>query len=200
MPSLGITGGVATGKSSLTECLLRRLPAKRFDADQCAHDLLAADAEVRHAVRAQFGALSYGEDGSPNRAYLRDLVFSDAGRRKQLEAILHPVIRSRWMALASEASAGKDWLFVDIPLLFESGVESCFDHVAVVACPPNTQLRRLTGGRGLTGDLAEKMISTQIDLRTKMRQADHIIWNDSSLSCLDQQAALLAGWLLQSHA
>jgi dephospho-CoA kinase len=200
VPSLGITGGIATGKSSFTECLLERLPAKRFDADRCAHELLAADAGVRHAVQDQFGAQSYSRDGSPNRAYLRDVVFADTGRRKQLEAILHPVIRSRWLALASEANAGKDWLFVDIPLLFESGVENCFDHVAVVSCSPNTQLRRLIDDRGLTSDLAEKMISTQIDLQTKMSKADHLIWNDSSLSCLDRQAALLAGWLLQSHA
>jgi dephospho-CoA kinase len=200
VPSLGITGGIATGKSSLTECLLKFLPATRFDADRCAHDLLAADADVRHAVQDQFGLQAYGEDGTPDRAYLRALVFSDPGRRKNLEAILHPMIRSRWMALASEASARKDWLFVDIPLLFESGVESCFDHIAVVACPPNTQLRRLIDERGLTSDLAKKMISTQIDLPTKMSKANHLIWNDSSLLCLEQQAALLAGWLLQSHA
>jgi len=199
VPSLGITGGIATGKSSFTECLLRSLPATRFDADRCAHELLAVDAGVRQAVQDQFGAQSYAANGSPNRAYLRDLVFSDAGRRKLLEAILHPVIRARWQTLASEASAGKNWLFVDIPLLFESGVESCFDHVAVVASSPNTQLRRLIDHRGLTGDLAEKMISTQIDLRTKMSKADHLIWNDSSLSCLDRQATLFAAWLLQSH-
>jgi dephospho-CoA kinase len=196
VPSLGITGGIATGKSSLTEYLLKRLPGTRFDADRCAHELLAADAGVRSAVQAQFGAQSYDKDGSPNRGYLRDLVFSDAGRRKQLEAILHPVIRARWMALASEARARKDWFFADIPLLFENGVESCFDHVAVVACSPNTQLCRLTGDRGLPRDLAERMISTQIDLRTKMSKADHLIWNDSSLSCLERQAALLGDCLL----
>jgi dephospho-CoA kinase len=200
VPSLGITGGIATGKSSLTERLLRSLPGECFDADRCAHELLATDAGVRGAVREQFGARAYAEDGSPNRAYLRGLVFSDSVLRKQLEAILHPVIRDRWMALVSEASAGKDWLFVDIPLLFESGVESCFDHVAVVACSPDTQLRRLTDVRGLTRDIAEKMISAQMDLRTKMSKADHLIWNDSSVSCLDSQAALLAGWFLQSHA
>jgi dephospho-CoA kinase len=131
---------------------------------------------------------------------LREAVFSDAESRKQLEAILHPVIRDRWTALASEASAAKGWLFVDIPLLFESGVERCFDHVAVVGCPPNTQLRRMIDNRGLTSEFANKMISTQMDLRTKMSKADHLIWNDSSLLRLDQQAALLAGWLLQTHA
>jgi dephospho-CoA kinase len=162
--------------------------------------LLAADPEVRGAVQAQFGAQSYDKGGNPDRTYLRDLVFSNPERRKQLEAILHPAIRSRWMALASEANVGKHWLFVDIPLLFETGVESCFDHVAVVACSPNTQLRRLIESRGLTSDLAEKMISTQIDLRTKMSKADHVIWNDSSLPCLDRQAALLAAWLPKSHA
>ncbi len=200
MPSLGITGGIATGKSSFTECLLNYLPATRFDADRCAHELLAADAGVRRAVEEQFGAQSFGADGNPNRAYLREVVFSDPGRRKLLEAILHPVIRSRWMALVSEARAGKGWLFADIPLLFESGVESCFDHIAVVASPPNTQLRRLTCGRGLTSELAQTMISAQIELPTKMSKADHLIWNDSSLTCLDRQAALLAGWLLKSHA
>jgi dephospho-CoA kinase len=200
VPSLGITGGIGTGKSSFTECLSKYLPATRFDADRCAHELLAADPGVRRAVQDQFGAQSYGADGSPNRAHLREVVFSDPGRRKLLEAVLHPVIRSRWMALASEARVGKGWLFADIPLLFEGGVENCFDHIAVVACPPNTQLRRLIEGRGLTSDLAQTMISTQIELSTKMSKADHLIWNDSSLSCLDRQAALLAGWLLKSHA
>ena len=77
MPALGITGGVATGKSSFSAALRRYLPAEFFDADRCAHDLLAEDAGVQKAVAAAFGADAFGPDGTPDRARLREMVFAN---------------------------------------------------------------------------------------------------------------------------
>lgn len=199
MPVIGITGGVATGKTTFTRSLLRRRPAELFDADQAAHALLESDKEIRGAVTAAFGESIYSAEGKPNRPRLRDLVFSDEQSRKQLEGILHPAIRAHWGNLAERARQSRGWLFVDIPLLYETGAETNCDRVVVVSCSPQTQRRRLASNRGLASATAEGVIAAQLDLATKIKRADHLIWNDSTVSCLERQADLLAAWLNQSY-
>lgn len=195
MPVLGVTGGIATGKSSFTSLLLRHFPAELFDADHCAHDLLTNDASIRSAVLETFGAGICDASGSPDRQKLRALIFDDPTRRRELELILHPVIRDRWTERADQKSGNGGWLLVDIPLLFETRAETCFHRIIVVACTPATQRQRLTGPRGLSPALAEKIVAAQLDLSTKINQAHHVIWNDSTLPCLERQARLLAKWL-----
>jgi len=197
VPLLGITGGIATGKSSFTRTLQPLLPAEVFDSDRCARELLASDPAIREQVEEALGRETFHPDGTPDRLKLRELVFSDEEKRRALEAILHPAIRGRWMAWAVSTAGDRSWKLVDIPLLFETGVASRFDCVVVVACSPETQRARLKEQRGLTGDLAEKILAAQLDLSTKIQKADHLIWNDSTLSCLDGQAELLAGALRQ---
>jgi dephospho-CoA kinase len=200
VPALGITGGIATGKSTFVASLRRYLSAELFDADQCAHDLLAHDDAVQTAVRTVFGSEIFDREGRPDRAVLRQLVFDDPAKRRELEHILHPAIRDRWMALARNAAGSSHWLCVDIPLLYETGAARHFDAVIVVACAPTTQRARLQHQRHLPEDLAEKILAAQLDLATKIAQADHLIWNDSTPSCLDRQAGLLACWLQQRRA
>ena len=199
MPVLGITGGIATGKTTLTRALLRRLPAEHFDADRSAHELLENDSAVRAAVSEAFGPDIYDAQGKPDRVRLRGLVFSEELHRRRLEEILHPAIRARWSALAEKIARTGGWLLVDIPLLYETGAESRFDRVIVVACAPETQRRRLREKRGLDDGTAARIIAAQLDLTTKIKKADHVIWNDSTDACLDGQAALLAGWLGQFY-
>ena len=199
MPALGITGGIATGKSTLTRALLRELPAEVFDADQCAHELLAGDADVQAAVRAEFGSSVFDADGRPDRAALRTLVFHDDSTRARLEAILHPVIRERWSALAATAKSGKKWLCFDIPLLYETAIETQFDRVIVVACSSDTQRQRLRVARGLSDELAARILAAQLDLREKISRCHHLIWNDSTPARLERQATLLAHWLRQRY-
>ena len=195
MPVLGVTGGVATGKSSFTGLLLRHLPAELFDADHAAHDLLANDHAIRQTVVVAFGAAGCDTAGNPDRAKLRALVFDDETKRRQLERILHPAIRARWLARAAETGRTGGFLVVDIPLLFETQAELHFDRIIIVACSPRTQRQRLAEQRRLSAGLAEKIITAQLDLATKITHAHHVIWNDSTLSCLERQARLLAGWL-----
>ncbi|MGB8170620.1 MAG: dephospho-CoA kinase [Chthoniobacteraceae bacterium] len=199
MPVIGITGGVATGKSTFTQALLRRRPAELFDADQSVHALLEGDAEVRLAVGEAFGEAIYNAEGKPNRSRLRELVFSDEQSRKRLEEILHPAIRARWTSLAERVRQSNAWLFVDIPLLYETGAESHCDRVVVVACSPRTQRRRLAENRGLDSTTAQGVLSAQLELETKIKRADHLIWNDSTVSALERQVDLLAAWLNQSY-
>ena len=195
MPVIGITGGIATGKSTFTRALLRRVPAEFFDADQAARSLLESDAGIRFAVEKTFGADIYSDEGKPDRQRLRDLIFSDEQSRKRLEEILHPAIHARWISLGEHARRTRSWLFVDIPLLFETGAETHCDRVVVVACSPRTQRQRLAHERGLPAPIAEAVIAAQLNLETKTTRADHLIWNDSTVSCLERQADLLASWL-----
>jgi dephospho-CoA kinase len=195
MPVLGVTGGIATGKSTFVRALAPRLSAETFDADRAAHALLGGDPAVHAAVRASFGDDVFDPDGTPNRARLREVVFSDELQRQRLEAILHPVIRARWAALAEQTLRTGGWLCVDIPLLYETGAEANFDRTIVVACSLETQRRRLREIRRLDAATADRMIAAQLDLNVKIQKADHVVWNDSTDTCLDGQAALLAGWL-----
>ena len=195
MPALGITGGIATGKSTFTRMLLRELPAELFDADRCAHELLANDADVQAAVREKFGPSVFDADGKPDRAALRARVFGDDAARVRLEEILHPIIRERWSALAASAKSGKKWLCFDIPLLYETHIEEHFDRVIAVACSSATQSRRLSAARGLSDELAGRIIAAQLDLREKISRCHHLIWNDSTPASLEGQATLLADWL-----
>jgi dephospho-CoA kinase len=199
VPVLGITGGVATGKSTFTNALIRRLPAEVFDADRTAHKLLEHDAEIRRAVKAAFGDEIYDSAGKPDRPKLRELVFSDDDRRNQLEQILHPAIRTRWMQLGASARRERTWLVVDIPLLYETAAESHFDRVIVVACSPRTQRRRLSEKRALNPEMSDRILAAQLDLSLKINRADHLIWNDSTPACLEAQTELLVSWLTRSY-
>ena len=200
MPVLGLTGGIATGKTTVAPLLLRRLPgAVYFDSDRCVHGLLSCDDTIRGSILEAFGPSVLDEKGWPSRPKLREVVFSDESRRKTLESILHPAVRAAWTLLATKARDESGWLVVDIPLLYETGVQSEFDRVIVVGCPPTTQLKRLNFDRGLALELAARIMDSQLDIGTKTQHADHVIWNDSTVSNLDGQSQFLAAWLKQHY-
>jgi dephospho-CoA kinase len=199
MPVLGITGGIATGKSTFVRALLKQRPVRFFDADSCAHELLEQDAGVRERIQNEFFPREAPLKGLSQRARLRELVFTHPAKRQALEAILHPVIRERWMAQALQAQRDNEWFVADIPLLFETNAESYFDRVIVVACSGANQRARLKLLRGLSDEIAAKVLAAQFDLAHKITKADHLIWNDSTLSCLEGQTALLGGLLRKCY-
>ncbi len=198
MPVLGVTGGIATGKTAFTGCLTQLTPGLRlFDSDRCARELTDSDPAIRAAIRDRFGPGVFDAAGTLKRPLLRAMVFADPVKRKALEAILHPAIRLAWTSLAGtiREQPGKAWLVVDIPLLFETSAESQFDKITVVACAPATQRRRLIEGRGVEPGLAESMIASQMPLAEKIGRADFVVWNDGLAQALEAQAQLLAGRL-----
>ena len=199
MPSLGITGGIATGKSSFTQIISRLIPSQVFDADDYSTQLLNLNPQVQSEVRQHFGDSVFTQERFPDRAILREIVFHDPDQLKILEAILHPRIRQYWIRLAMAAKKGQDWLIVDIPLLFETETESYFNHILVVGCSMDTQIRRLVEKRALQKEMASRIIHSQFELEVKMNKAQQIIWNEGSLSCLEEQAALTADYLKMCH-
>jgi len=196
---IGITGGVASGKSSLTSRLAPKLAAQVFDADAAARDVVENDPEAKRQIAEHFGAQILEADGRVNRVQLREAVFGDAEKRRALEAILHPLIRARWIGPAQAARRSREWLLLDIPLLFETGAEEACDAVVVVACSPETQRERIVSQRGLSPEMAEKMIASQTSLASKAARADYVFWNDAPLARLEEQAALFAGYLGKSY-
>jgi len=195
VPVLGITGGIATGKTLLTSCLGRLCPALRvFDSDACARRLTSSDPGILSAIREQFGAAVFDAGGAVVRPALRAIVFAEPDKRKALEAILHPAIRREWLGLAKAVrEQGADhWLAVDIPLLFETSAETHFDTVIAVACSPATQRSRLTEQRHLPPALADSMIASQLPLAEKVLRADYAVWNDGRPEALEVQASFLS--------
>ena len=192
MPAIGITGGVATGKSAFCECLRQIVPAaKFFNADEAAHGLLELPA-VKKKIDAQFGNDVFSRNGDLNRERLRAIVFGDATKKRALERILHPRIRRQWKAEATKHRNSPDFFFADIPLLYESGGEILCDRVVVVACSYKTQLARLVVRMSLKDSEAEQMIKAQMPLEQKIGQADHVVWNEGPRAVLMEQARFLA--------
>lgn len=194
MPAIGITGGIATGKTSFCDCLREILPAKFFNADAAARKLANEDLVTKEAIRREFGAEIYSSAGDLNRGLLRSIVFADAGKKRALEQILHPPIRRQWSLEAKEARNAPDFFFADIPLLYETDGNTLCDRVVVVACAYELQLARLMKRTSLDRLIAGQMIAAQMPLTEKIERADHIVWNNGDRSALAAQAKLLAAF------
>ena len=183
---IGLTGGIAAGKSSVAE-LWRAHGATIIDSDVLAHRALERGTATYREIVAAFGAAILNFDGTINRRQLGEIVFADAARRQALNAIVHPVVRAEWRL---KLAAATGIAVVVIPLLFEVGAEKEFDRVVVVGCSEITQLARLAE-KGLPAAQARARIGAQLPLLSKMDRGDFVIWNDGSRAVLHQQAEIV---------
>ena len=180
---VGLTGGIGAGKSEVSK-RLAALGAVLIDADVLAREVVAPGTDGLAEVIAEFGAEVLAADGSLDRPKLGARVFGDDPARARLEAIIHPRVRAR--AAEIETAAGPDAVVVhDIPLLVETGQADRFDAVVVVDVPPDVQLARLTGVRGMTADEAEARIRSQATREQRLAVADHVVDNTGGLADLD---------------
>ena len=194
MPFIGITGGIATGKTSFCDCLREIIPGTFFNADAAARKLASEDPAIKEAIRREFGAEIYSSAGDLNRGLLRSIVFADAGKKRALEQILHPPIRRQWSLEAEDARNASDFFFADIPLLYETYGDTLCDRVVVVACAYEIQLARLMKRTSLDRLIAGQMIAAQMPLTEKIGRADHVVWNNGDRTVLAAQAKLLAAF------
>ena len=193
MPVIGITGGIATGKTAFSQRLRALLPdAPFFDADAAARELTDRDDETRRLIAEEFGAAIYSVDGHLKRSELRAIVFADPEKKLALEQILHPRIRRQWETEAERRRTSREPFFADIPLLYETGGEALCQNVVVVACSTHVQLQRLVARSSLDQAAAEQMIAAQMPLNEKITLADHVVWNNGTLAVLAKQAETLA--------
>ena len=192
MPAVGVTGGISTGKSTFINCLRELLPdATFFDADVMARELTHQDKNVLAEIRKRFGDAVFNENGELNRSALRAIVFAAPVKRRQLEQVLHPLIRRHWSREAEKHRQSKQYFFADIPLLYETGGDKLCDRVVVVACSEEIQMLRLMQRTGLDRNAAAAIIAAQTPLSEKVKLADHVIWNNGPESLLVEQARFL---------
>ncbi|WP_183100128.1 dephospho-CoA kinase [Nocardioides pelophilus] len=182
---VGLTGGVASGKSSVS-AILRELGAVVIDADQLAREVVAKGTPGLEQVVAAFGAEVLTPDGEMDRAAVGAIVFADEAKRRVLESIVHPLVFERIVEL--EAGAGEADLVVhDIPLLAESGRADTFDAVIVVDAPAEVQVERMVRDRGWTREEAEARMAAQADREDRLAIATYVIDNTGTLDDLRQR-------------
>ncbi len=188
MQNAGITGGIGCGKSTAARALERR-GFRRLDSDQIVKEQVLLDPEVVLAVRGCLGDAVLTSGGAIDRAALGRRVFADDPARLWLEELVHPRVFAAWRAAYAAEPAAR-WV-VEVPLLFEKGLENWFDFTICVACAPAQQLARLEQ-RGLPRALAGQRISKQLPLARKIELSDFVLWNEGSPAFLETQVDRLA--------
>jgi len=194
MFSVGLTGGIASGKTTVSN-LFAELGVAVIDTDVISRKLLEpGELAFRQAV-AHFGKDILLPNGTINRAGLREIVFSDGKQKFWLETMLHPLIYQRSHNAMLEHSTA-DYVLLVVPLLFESSFQSLVDRVLVVDCPAEQQILRLMKRDGIDENLAQKMLAQQLGNPERIARAHDIIKNrDDSADLASQVAALHQSYL-----
>jgi dephospho-CoA kinase len=195
---VGLTGGVASGKSTVAT-LLEELDAVVIDADQLAREVVEPGTPGLAAVTDAFGPDVLAADGSLDRPALGAVVFADEVARRRLEKILHPLIRAR--AAEIEAGAPPGALVVhDIPLLVETGQGDAFDAVLVVDVPLETQVDRMVRDRGWTREDAEARVAAQASREQRLAAATYVIDNTGTRDDLRERVTEVVDLLVSPGA
>lgn len=180
MKWLGLTGGIASGKSEVTRILNQKgIPV--VDADQVAREVVVPGSQGLSQVVKAFGSTILNPDGSLDRTKMGKLVFTNPSQLKQLEMILHPLIQARVKKLRQQLEEKQMAVaFYDVPLLFEKNLQNQFDGVLVVWCQPAQQLKRLMLRDGLSENQAQRRIDLQLPIDEKKSRSDWVIDNSGS--------------------
>lgn len=185
---IGLTGGIASGKSTVS-AMLAELGAAVVDADQVAREVVLPGEPALREVADAFGQAILNEDGTLNRSKLGEIVFADEAKRKKLEAILHPAIRQVMTDRIErlEKENPKRLVVADIPLLYETGLDTRYPEVMVVYVPPSVQLKRLMERDGLSEDKARERLLAQLPIDEKKAKADWVIDNSGTREATRRQ-------------
>jgi dephospho-CoA kinase len=183
--SIGLTGGIGCGKSTVADLFVER-GATVIDTDQIAHQLTMPGGIALPAIRAQFGDAFIGPDGAMDRARMRAHVFADPTEKQKLEAILHPLIRQETEGAAANAS-GPYVIFV-VPLLIESGTwKERVSRVLVIDCPEQLQIERVIRRSSLTEAQVRAIMAAQVSREVRLAAADDTIVNDGDVNAITPQ-------------
>lgn len=193
MKLVGLTGGIASGKSTVAK-ILGRLGAAIVDADVLSREVVAPGHDGWNEIVATFGREVLQPDQTLDRQKLRTIIFNNPEARKKLEAIIHPRVRAlAEQRIREHGDAGFVVVVYEVPLLFEGNLHEWLRPVILVACDVNIQRQRLQERDGLDATVAQKHIDAQMSLEEKRRLADYVIENDGSLADLESQVrAVLA--------
>ena len=191
---IGLTGGIASGKSSVSKMLSGLLGCEHLDADEICRQLLEPHEEGWQEFAREFGSAYLSEDGAIDRPLLRNDLFGSEQFRQKVNGIIHPIVKkvvlSRMNQIVESASGVK--VVVEVPLLYEVHWEDLFDTVIVVNADYETCLKRLMDRDGLDKAAAAKELQSQWPLSEKVKKADHVIDNSGLLADTKRQVEYLA--------
>ncbi|NNC64163.1 MAG: dephospho-CoA kinase [Gammaproteobacteria bacterium] len=188
MLRVGLTGGIASGKSTVAD-MFARLGAGVVDTDAVAREVVSPGEPGLEAVVTEFGAEILQPNGELDRRALRNIVFSEPERRELLESILHPLIRARTLQLVEELDT--PYAIVVVPLLLETGFDELVERVLVVDCPEAQQLERLCRRDDVGETEAQAVLAAQIDRQARLARADDVVDNSGDLQATRAQVAAL---------
>lgn len=185
---VGLTGGIASGKSTVSK-LLASYGADTIDADQVAREVVMPGSNGLTAVVNEFGVEVLTSNGELDRQELGRRVFADAKKRKSLEAILHPLIKARTSQLIQEST--KEIVVYAVPLLVEANVDYPFDMILTVEANPELQIERIVRSRGLSEQEAAARLAAQATKIERAERADFVIDSSGTHTQLETQVQLL---------
>lgn len=183
---IGITGGIASGKSTVTE-FLRQQGYQVIDADQLVHELQDPGGRLYQALLSTFGSTILQEDGRLDRPKLGAMIFGNPELLAQSSQLQNEIIREELARRRDLLAETEDIFFMDLPLLFELGYDNWFDQIWLVDVTEETQLSRLMARNDLSQEEAEKRIAAQLSLQEKRKRANVLIENNGSLEGTRQQ-------------
>ncbi|TCP32101.1 dephospho-CoA kinase [Scopulibacillus darangshiensis] len=187
---IGLTGGIASGKSTVSK-MIQEQHIPLIDADQIAREVVEPGEPAYDEIAETFGSDVLFADGTLNRKQLGSIIFQDESKRKKLNSIVHPQIRKQMSGkIAAYKSEGTEAIVLDIPLLFESKLTGWTDKVLLVYVTPDVQLKRLMLRDGSTEKEALARIQSQLPLEEKKQLADAVINNNGSVG--DTRGQLMA--------
>lgn len=185
---IGLTGGIASGKSTVAK-LLASYGAETIDADQVARDVVLPGSVGLQAVVNEFGAEVLSDSGELDRDLLGQIVFKESEKRKALEQILHPLIKKRTTELL--AASKSSVVVYAVPLLVEANVDYPFDMILTVEAGVENQVERIVRSRGLSEADAQRRIDAQASTAERSERADFVIDSSGTHAQLEQQIAIL---------
>jgi dephospho-CoA kinase len=181
---IGLTGGIASGKSSVTE-ILRAQGCPVIDADVLARQAVGPGSEALTSIVKKFGSDFLDSQGGLNREKMGSLIFRDPEARQQLESIVHPWVQNECQRLKQNfISQGAELIFYDVPLLFEKQMQNQFDAVVLVSTREDLQRQRLRLRSNLPENEISNRLAAQMPLSVKEAEADFVIPNNSTLEDL----------------
>lgn len=187
MIKIGLTGTIASGKTSVS-ILLRRRGMPVFNSDKYGAMATHAGNPCYAKIIEAFGSDLVAEDGDIDRKKLAAAVFGNEEKRKVLNSIVHPYVREGLEKFIARQEG--PFCFAEVPLLYEAGFEDLFDEIAVITCQKETAVKRMMEDRDYTEEEALKRYNSQIDPEIQMARADKVIFNDGSLADLDHEINL----------
>ncbi len=192
---VGLTGGIGSGKSAASACF-ETLGIDVVDADEVARDVVAKGTDGLKRIADHFGQGMLLEDGSLNRAALREQVFADPQQKTWLNNLLHPLIRARMVSQINQSTS--PYCILSVPLLIENKLTSMCDLVVVVDCPEDMQLARAMKRDGSTEITIKNIMASQASREARLNAADEVLDNSTSLENLVTQVEQLHQKLLST--